>query len=181
MKKESSTQKVCSFYVSNMHFATMILPFVSKQMEEKTKIVTFFENNYTTNIELVLSKLTISEDRKKELLTLNWKDTKLAKFIDIEKILKNQIRKNEKYLIIVNGSEEYINIINECIERYLEKSKRKFDLNNVKIIDFYEVGSFNDNIKEILDKNNSIFNTSGEHKIEEIFEGYEKQELKINA
>ena len=36
-------------------------------------------------------------------------------------------------------------------------------------------------IKEILDKHNSIFNTSGEHKIEEIFEGYEKQELKINA
>ena len=171
MKKESSTQKVCSFYVSNMHFATMILPFVSKQMEEKTKIVTFFENNYTTNIELVLSKLTISEDRKKELLTLNWKDTKLAKFIDIEKILKNQIRKNEKYLIIIN----------ECIERYFEKSKRRIDLNNVKIIDFYEVGSFNDNIKEILDKHNSIFNTSGEHKIEEIFEGYEKQELKINA
>ena len=100
--------------------------------------------------------------RKKELLTLNWKDTKLAKFIDIEKILKNQIRKNEKYLIIVNGSEEYINIINECIERYFEKSKRRIDLNNVKIIDFYEVGSFNDNIKEI-------------------FEGYEKQELKINA
>ena len=181
MKKESSTQKVCSFYVSNMHFATMILPFVSKQKEEKTKIVTFFENNYTTNIELVLSKLTISEDRKKELLTLNWKDTKLSKFIDIEKILKNQIRKNEKYLIIVNGSEEYINIINECIERYFEKSKRRIDLNNVKIIDFYEVGSFNDNIKEILDKHNSIFNTSGEHKIEEIFEGYEKQELKINA
>ena len=50
-----------------------------------------------------------------------------------------------------------------------------------ELIDFYEVGSFNDNIKEILDKHNSIFNTSGEHKIEEIFEGYEKQELKINA
>ena len=55
------------------------------------------------------------EDRKKELLTLNWKNTKLAKFIDIEKILKNQIRKNEKYLIIVNGSEEYINIIIQIV------------------------------------------------------------------
>ena len=54
MRETSSTQKVCSFYVSNMHFATMILPFVNRQMEEQTEIVTFFENNFTTNIELVL-------------------------------------------------------------------------------------------------------------------------------
>lgn len=181
MKKNSSTQKVCSFYVSNMHFATMILPFVSKQMEEKTKIVTFFENNYTTNIELVLSKIITSEERKKELLNINWKDTNINKFLNIEKTLKNQIRKNEKYLIIINGSEEYINMLNECIERYLEKNRKRMDYNNIKIIDFYEVGSFNENIKEILDKHDYIFNTSGEHKIEEIFDGYEKQELKINA
>lgn len=43
MKENSSTQKVCSFYVSNMHFATMILPFVNKQEEEKRKIVTFLK------------------------------------------------------------------------------------------------------------------------------------------
>lgn len=37
-------------------------------------------------------------------------------------------------------------------------------------------GNFNDNIKEILDKHGKIFNTSGEHDIEEIFEGYNKDE-----
>ena len=63
MKENSSTQKVCSFYVSNMHFATMILPFANKQEEEKRKIVTFFENDLTTNIELVLSTIIISEER----------------------------------------------------------------------------------------------------------------------
>ena len=50
MKEISSTQKLCSFYVSNMHFATMILPFVNKQIKEKTSVVTFLENNFTTNI-----------------------------------------------------------------------------------------------------------------------------------
>ena len=45
MKEISSTQKLCSFYVSNMHFATMILPFVNKQIKEKTSVVTFLENN----------------------------------------------------------------------------------------------------------------------------------------
>lgn len=42
-------------------------------------------------------------------------------------------------------------------------------------------GSFNENIKEILDKHEAIFNTAGEHRIEEIFEGYKKskEEVKI--
>lgn len=181
MKENSSTQKVCSFYVSNMHFATMILPFVNKQEEAKRKIVTFFENDFTTNIELVLSRITISEERKKELLNINWKNTDIIKYINIEKILKTQLNKNNENIIIVNGNTDYINNVNECIERYLEKNSKKIDVKNIKIINFYEVGSFNENIKEILDKHDLIFNTSGEHRIEDIFDGYKKMEKKVNA
>lgn len=142
MKEDSSAQKVCSFYVSNMHFATMILPFVNKQMEEKTKIVTFFENNFTTNIELVLSKIIISEEGKKELLNINWKNTNIIKYLNIEKTLKNNIEKNNKNIIIVNGNEEYINTINDCVERYLEKNNKKIDAKDIKIMNFYEVREF---------------------------------------
>ncbi len=181
MKENSSTQKVCSFYVSNMHFATMILPFVNKQEEEKRKIVTFFENDFTTNIELVLSRIIILEERKKELLNINWKNTDIIKYINIEKILKTQLNKNNENIIIVNGNTDYINNVNECIERYLEKNSKKIDAKNIKIINFYEVGSFNENIKEILDKHDLIFNTSGEHRIEDIFDGYKKMEKKVNA
>ncbi len=181
MKENSSTQKVCSFYVSNMHFATMILPFVNKQEEEKRKIVTFFENDFTTNIELVLSRIIILEERKKELLNINWKNTDIIKYINIEKILKTQLNKNNENIIIVNGNTDYINNVNECIERYLEKNSKKIDVKNIKIINFYEVGSFNENIKEILDKHDLIFNTSGEHRIEDIFDGYKKMEKKVNA
>lgn len=181
MKENSSTQKVCSFYVSNMHFATMILPFVNKQEEEKRKIVTFFENDFTTNIELVLSRIIILEERKKELLNINWKNTDIIKYINIEKILKTQLNKNNENIIIVNGNTDYINNVNECIERYLEKNSKKIDVKNIKIINFYEVGSFNENIKEILDKHDLIFNTSGEHRIEDIFDGYKKMEKRVNA
>ena len=73
-----------------MHFATMILPFVNKQIKEKTSVVTFLENNFTTNIELVLSRLTISDEVKKEILKINWKDTNATKYLNIEKILKMQ-------------------------------------------------------------------------------------------
>ncbi len=139
MRETSSTQKVCSFYVSNMHFATMILPFVNRQMEEQTEIVTFFENNFTTNIELVLSRLTISEERKKKLLNIDWKNTNTIKYLNIEKILKAKLNKNGKNVIIVNGNEEYINIVNDCIEKYMKKNDKKMEKDKIKIIDFYEV------------------------------------------
>lgn len=180
MKENSSTQKVCSFYVSNMHFATMILPFANRQMTEQTNIVTFFENSFTTNIELVLSRLTIEEERKKELLNINWKNTNVSKYLNIEKILKNRLKKNDNNIIIVNGNEEYINMVNCCIERYLEKNHKRVEANNIKIMNFYEVGTFNENIREILDKHEFVFNTAGEHKIEDIFEGYKKNEEKVN-
>ena len=142
MKEISSTQKLCSFYVSNMHFATMILPFVNKQIEEKTFVVTFLANNFTTNIELVLSRLTIPEERKKKILNINWRDTNATKYLNIEKILKAKLMKNYNNIIIVNGNEEYINIINECIERYIEKNNKKFEKTNLKIMNFYEVRKF---------------------------------------
>ena len=42
-------------------------------------------------------------------------------------------------------------------------------------------GSFNDNIKEILDNHQSIFNTAGEHNIEDVFEGYKKSDEAMKA
>ena len=139
MRETSSTQKVCSFYVSNMHFATMILPFVNRQMEGKNKIITFFENNIITNIELVLSKLITTEERKKELLNINWKNTKVDKHSNIEKHLKTNLCKKAKHIIIVNGEEEYITAVNNYIERYIEKNHKKLELNNIKVMNFYEV------------------------------------------
>jgi len=180
MKENSSIQKVCSFYVSNMHFATMILPFANKKMVEKTNLITFFENSFTTNIELVLSRLTISEERKKELLDINWKDTNVTKYLNIEKILKTELDKNGDNIVIINGREEYINIANNCIERYLGRNRKKIETKKVKIMNFYEVGTFNENIKEILDKHEFVFNTAGEHKINEIFEGYKRSNEIIN-
>lgn len=143
MKETGSTQKVCSFYVSNMHFATMILPFVNKQIEEKTPIITFFETDFTTNIELVLSKLLISEERKKELLNINWKQSiNQTKYINLEKSLKNQINKKGKNIIIINGNTNYINIINEELDRFAEKFNKKIEKNSIKIINFFEVREF---------------------------------------
>ena len=36
-------------------------------------------------------------------------------------------------------------------------------------------GNFNDSIVQILDNHQAIFNTSGEHRIEDVFEGYKNK------
>ena len=38
-------EKICGFYVSNIHLITMILPFIKEQLENNMKIETFFEEN----------------------------------------------------------------------------------------------------------------------------------------
>ena len=68
---------------------------------------------------------------------------------------------------IVKLTEEKFNkIITTAVEKVL---------NEVAML-----GNFNENIREILDKHESIFNTAGEHKIEEIFDGYKKKEEAVN-
>ena len=45
MKNSVDAERVCGFYVSNMHFATMILPFINREIKEETNFITFFELN----------------------------------------------------------------------------------------------------------------------------------------
>ena len=62
MKEFNSVKKVCGFYISNMHLATMILPYTNKQLEEGIKFATLLEYNLKQNIELILSRLTLNEE-----------------------------------------------------------------------------------------------------------------------
>ena len=44
----------------------------------------------------------------------------------------------------------------------------------MKIIDCYSIGDFNENLAKILDNHDTMFNTSGEHEINDVFQGYKK-------
>lgn len=57
----------------------------------------------------------------------------------------------------------------------MEKWVKKSDFKKIKIINFFEVTEFNNNIMEILDAHDRILNTSGEREISEVFEGYAKE------
>lgn len=158
--------KLCSFYVSDWHIVTMLLPYINNKINENIKIIPIFEKSIKNNIEVLVNKLNLKN--KKEILNLNWDKINGIKYTNIRNLIKRY--KEEELLIIVNGTKDYIEIVNKNILKYLEKNNLK-----IKIVNCYEVTEFNNNIQEILDAHDKILNTSGEREIEEIFEGYEKK------
>lgn len=165
-------RKVCGFNISSIHFSMMILPYINKELEQEKSIITILEGNLEKNIKQVLSKITINNESKEKILNINWKDTDIRKS-SIERVLKTELTEEKNNLdIIVYGSEKYINFVNDNISKFISKNDKTLGEKNIKIIDCYTVSDFNENIREILDNHDVMFNTSGEHKIEEIFDGY---------
>lgn len=171
----NKVKNICGFYVSGVHLITMILPFIRKQIQDKIKTETFFEYNLAENTRTVLNNLIINEEDRQKILDINWKSSKIQKYLSLEKRLKSIINKEKEINILVSGSQKYIKEINRMINKFLEKNINKINHKYVTIINCYEVTEFDDNIREILDNNEYILNTSGVHKIEEIFEDYKKK------
>ena len=170
MKVENKKiEKLCSFYVSDWHLTTMILPYINSKIEEKANIIPVLENNLEKNIKILVEKLNLKN--KEKILSINWKNTNSIKYENIKNKLKKETNNKTKNIILVNGSKDYIEKNNSNIEKWLEKSS----ISNIKIVNFFEVTDFNSNIVEILNNHNRVFNTSGEKEISEVFNGYKKE------
>lgn len=168
--EKKNVLRLCSFYVSDWHLITMLLPYVNRKIDEGTKIATILENDIQENVKTLVSRLNLKDEGK--ILNINWTN----KNNKIEEIIKNNI--GNEILIIVNGSKEYIKNANEKINKYLEKNEEKLIKTNtrLKIADCFEIVEFNGSIVEILDSHDKILNTSGEKEINEVFEDYNRKE-----
>ena len=157
--------KLCSFCVSDWHIVTMLLPYINNKINENVNILPIFEKSINDKIEILLNKLNLKN--KEKILNLNWNE---IKYNNINNLIKKY--KKDELLIIVNGSEKYIEMINKNIMKSLNNNENKL---KIKIVDCYEVSDFNNNIEEILNEHDKILNTSGEREIQDIFNGYERK------
>ena len=110
-------KRVCGFYVSNIHFVTMILPFINEKLKEDVVIETFFENDLKKNINNILSNLIVKDEEKKNILKINWENTKIKKYSYIENKLKKEINKNKENIILIGGKKKYIYEINNLLNK----------------------------------------------------------------
>lgn len=152
------TNLFCSFYVSEAHLITMLLPYMKQKMEEKYTIYTFFEKDLNSIAHKIIDSITSAEE-KRNLRKIEWKNNKA------------KVNKKEKKFIVIMGTEEYMNNIKEKLE----------ELNgNDIVIECFEYNQSEEKIREILENHAKIVNSKGENLKEELFTQFTQKARKDN-
>ena len=162
MKEKMLLKKICSFYVNDLHFATMIFPFIHKELEQNATIRTILEKDEEENIEKILANVGINSEVKEQIRKVDWRGTDINKIRNNFKLLEKDIKCKKKTSIIVCGTNLFIEKVNKAIDLWvknnmdgLEKSETK--LNLINCFSFEE----NKNADNIIDSHEYILKTSG--------------------
>lgn len=158
---QQNIKKLCNFYVSDVHLSVMLLPYLSKQINEDVEITTIFEKLEKENVETILDKLNVKN--KEKILNINWFNSNKDTYEKIENTIDKNIKENKKVTIIIGGNRNYILENNKNIINYIEE--KNMNLENIKIINCYNVEEIGTNMKSIVKEYDGILNTSGEVKI----------------
>lgn len=152
-KNQYTKDRTCAFYTSDYHFEMISLPYISKKIEEKNKVIILTENNLEETVYKLISNINLEDNKKKRLLDLNWKNKNINDNInDITNL-------DYKTIIIIKGKENYIKNINKDLEKILQNDS------NVEIIDCYELEDISYKMDELMNNYTKILSTQGEKNI----------------
>ena len=176
MKENMLLTKICSINANNLHFATVIFPFVRKELEKGTTIKTILENDVRENIEKILENIGLNSNVKEEIRNIDWKGTDINKIRKNFKLLEEDIKNKKRIDIIISGRNVFIQKVNQAIDLWVKNNIAELErtgtqLNIINCYSFYE----NKNADDIMDSHEYILKTAG---LEEIL-GREKL-LKAN-
>ena len=130
------------------------LPYIDKNLSKKD-IIILTENNLEKTIETLISRMNFKEDKKKKIFQIDWKNNDMEKF----KKIKEDADNNKEMIIFIKGKENYIKNVNKNIEKWTDK------IDNVKIIDCYDMEEISGKMNEIMDNYKILLSTSGEKAI----------------
>lgn len=157
-KNQETKEKTCAFYASDYHFEMISLPYIEKNLEKSKEILVLTENNLDDTIRNLISRINLKEDKKENILKIDWKNNDLSKF----KKIKKDIEERKDMIIFIKGKENYIKNIHENIEKWIDRDS------NIKIIDCYDMEEISENLDEVMDQYKMILNTTGEKEINKI-------------
>lgn len=154
VKEYKSREKLCLFFASDYHFEMISLPYISDNLKKNKKIIMVTENDLNGSVEKLLSNVNLSHEEKEKIININWESNDTNKFREI----KNANEEKKETIIFVKGKENYIDNINKNIDNWI-------DVDDIKIIDCYDINEVHDNISNIAKKYSKILSTSGIEKL----------------
>ena len=162
MKNNMLLRKTCSIYANDLHFATVIFPYISKEIEKNTTVKTILERDEKENIEKIIENIGLNLETKEKIKQIDWQQSDITKIRGIFKLLEGEIKVNKKIDIIVLGSNGFIQKVNKAIDLWFKNNmdmieKGKVELNIISCFSFEE----NNRIDKILNSHEYILKTSG--------------------
>ena len=150
MVENVEAQRYCSLYVNDMHLIVMLIPYIERELEKKEKIITILENDLENEIDTIVKKVNLGREKKNKIKRINWKKNLLS---------QEQIGEIKGETILIKGSYEFIQSVNEVLKT-----------EDNRVIDCYDIDTFEQNSRTILEQHNAILNTSGIRKISDMFQ-----------
>lgn len=149
--KEKRIEKICSFYASDYHLEMIMIPYINKKLDEKTKVIIVTERDLTETINTVISKVNLPKERKSEILNINWDNSLIDNDI---------IKENQEVVIFVVGKVNFINEKDSEIVKIINKC-------SIKIINCYNIEEVQNCITEIVLNHSKVLNTREEKELDE--------------
>ncbi len=132
--------KICSFVSSYTHSIIVANNFISREYRnEKAKVIYISQNGDKEKVDKIVDKY--FRDNLKEITYTEWLN---------ENIINDYA--NENIILVINGSEKFINKVNEYIS---------FSNIEVVIINSYNVTELKSEIDTIISKHDYYLNTQG--------------------
>lgn len=142
--EEKKVKNICNFYVSEYHLEIMLLPYISKKIDNEENITIITEIDLESTLNVVIERINLDKDKKEKIKKIGWN------IQNIENIIPNTN-------VILIGSKKIIN------EKVFELKERQVE--NLEIIACYNYNEVKNDMKEIVSKYDGMLNTLGINKI----------------
>ena len=144
VSEEKKVKNICNFYVSEYHLEIMLLPYISKKIDNEENITIITEIDLESTLNVVIERINLDKDKKEKIKKIGWN------IQNIENIIPNTN-------VILIGSKKFIN------EKVFELKERQVE--NLEIIACYNYNEVKNDMKEIVSKYDGMLNTLGINKI----------------
>ena len=122
MKEKILLRKTYSIYASDIHLATMIFPFVDKEIERGAIIKPILEKDISNSIEKIIENIGLKYEMKNRIAKIDWSQTNIDKIKGTLEQMEEELLQKQVIHIIVSGTNLFIDNNPSEIKKFLKVS-----------------------------------------------------------